>query len=267
MELYKGNCLELSDKIENGSVDLILTDPPYGTMNGLSYKEQDQCRGADGMDWDNEIKPNKLFKVANKLLRKNGKLILFSQEPYTNKLISNAISNLPFSYKMIWLKDNYGHALLANKAPLNYFEDIDPEKELVSKVLSIDPNKIEYLSDVEVSKYSLVLAQFLVYYKYQYNKVKGEQLRIKRLIDYTVFQLLTDDLIKKCRTKAEARQYLISSNSELYNLNDKLFELDNELVLTEGMDKSIQEMINVFKKEMTRREYELSVTRYERKNK
>lgn len=149
---------------------------------------------------------------------------------------------------------------------LDYFEDINPDKELIAKVLSIDPNKIEYLSDADVSKYCLVLAQFLVYYKYQYNKVKGEQLRIKRLIDYTVFQLLTDDLIKKCKTKADARQYLISSNSKLYDLNDKLFELENELVLTEGMDKSIQEMINVFKKEMTRREYEVGVTRYERKN-
>jgi site-specific DNA-methyltransferase (adenine-specific) len=31
IELYKGDCLIESDKIESGSVDLILTDPPYGT--------------------------------------------------------------------------------------------------------------------------------------------------------------------------------------------------------------------------------------------
>lgn len=149
---------------------------------------------------------------------------------------------------------------------LSYFEEIDPDRELVSKVLSIHPDKIEHLSDAEISKYCLVLAQYLVYYKYQYNKTKGEHLRIKRLIDSTVFQLLTDDLIKQCKTKADARQYLISANSKLYNLNDKLFELENEIMLAEGMDKSIQEMINVFKKEMTRREYEVGVTRYERKN-
>jgi len=34
MKIYKGNCLIESDKIESGSVDLILTDLPYGTMGG-----------------------------------------------------------------------------------------------------------------------------------------------------------------------------------------------------------------------------------------
>lgn len=33
--LYKGDCLIESDKIESGSVDLILTDLPYGTVKGL----------------------------------------------------------------------------------------------------------------------------------------------------------------------------------------------------------------------------------------
>lgn len=33
IKLYKGDCLIESDKIESGSVDLILTDLPYGNMN------------------------------------------------------------------------------------------------------------------------------------------------------------------------------------------------------------------------------------------
>lgn len=32
--LHLGDCLIESDKIESGSVDLILTDLPYGTMEG-----------------------------------------------------------------------------------------------------------------------------------------------------------------------------------------------------------------------------------------
>ena len=36
IELYKGDCLIENDKIESGSVDLILTDLPYGNMkNGI----------------------------------------------------------------------------------------------------------------------------------------------------------------------------------------------------------------------------------------
>lgn len=35
IQLLNGDCLIESDKIENGSVDLILTDLPYGTIKGL----------------------------------------------------------------------------------------------------------------------------------------------------------------------------------------------------------------------------------------
>ena len=112
-QIYHGDCLTESDKIESGSVDLILTDPPYGTMNGFN-----------GIDWDFTIEPKKLFTLANRILRKNGKLILFSQEPYTGQLTTQAIPNLPFNYRMIWEKDNFANALLCRKAPVSYFEDI-----------------------------------------------------------------------------------------------------------------------------------------------
>lgn len=124
IDLYKGDCLIESDKIESGSVDLILTDLPYGTMTKLNYKEQIQCRGENSFKWDEVIDTKKLYEIANRILRKNGKMVLFCQQPFTNELITKAIPNIPFSYSMIWEKDNYGHALLAKKAPLNYYEDI-----------------------------------------------------------------------------------------------------------------------------------------------
>ena len=124
MKLYKGNCLIESDKIENGSVDLILTDLPYGTMTKLNYKEQIQSRGENSFKWDEVIDTKKVYEISNRILRKNGKMVLFCQQPFTNELINKAIPNIPFSYSMIWEKDNYGHALLAKKAPLNYYEDI-----------------------------------------------------------------------------------------------------------------------------------------------
>lgn len=124
VELYKGDCLIESDKIQSGSVDLILTDLPYGTMTKLNYKEQIQYRGEDSFNWDEVIDTKKVYEIANRILRKNGKMVLFCQQPFTNELITKAIPNIPFSYSMIWEKDNYGHALLAKKAPLNYYEDV-----------------------------------------------------------------------------------------------------------------------------------------------
>ena len=35
IELWQGDCLELMKNIPDGSVDLVLTDPPYGTVKNL----------------------------------------------------------------------------------------------------------------------------------------------------------------------------------------------------------------------------------------
>jgi len=118
--LIHGDCIEQSEQIENGSVDLILTDPPYGNMKGAELDGW----GKDKTHWDDAINPKDIFNIANRILRKNGKLVLFSQEPYTSQLITNAIPNIPFSYRMIWEKDHYANALLSKKAPVSYFEDI-----------------------------------------------------------------------------------------------------------------------------------------------
>jgi len=124
IELYKGDCLIESDKIESGSVDLILTDLPYGTIKGQGNSPAAKQWGFKNSDWDLAIEPKKVYEIANRILRKNGKMVLFGQEPYISKLISESIPNLPFGLKMIWEKDSYGSHLKCNKAPLGYFEEV-----------------------------------------------------------------------------------------------------------------------------------------------
>lgn len=160
VNLYLGDCLIEHEHIEDGSVDLILTDLPYGTMNGFN-----------GIDWDFAIEPKEIFDVSNRTLRKNGKLVLFSQEPYTSNLIINAIPNLMFSYRMIWLKDSFGNALLSNKAHVGLFEDIlmfskrdsdvrSPAKDYTDKIRKfINKGNKEIFKDFEEAgylKYSVV---------------------------------------------------------------------------------------------------------------
>ena len=121
MKLYKGDCLIESDKIESGSVDLILTDLPYGTVKDIknvNHGMSGKCK------WDEVINTNEIYKVANRILRKNGKMVLFAQQPFTNELINKAIPNISFCYSMIWEKDHFANALTAKKAPLNYYEDV-----------------------------------------------------------------------------------------------------------------------------------------------
>ena len=75
-------------------------------------------------EWDSIIDTDKIMSIANRILRKNGKMILFAQQPFTTELINKAVANVQFNYSMIWEKDHFANALTAKKAPLNYYEDI-----------------------------------------------------------------------------------------------------------------------------------------------
>jgi len=110
-------------EIPDGAVDMVLTDPPYGTVRGVG--EGGVSHGMKGKtDWDETIDHKAMLEECNRVLRKNGCLALFSQEPYTGKLITKTHGNLPFSYRLTWLKDHFANSLLAKKAPVNYTEDI-----------------------------------------------------------------------------------------------------------------------------------------------
>lgn len=125
MQLLKGDCLIESDKIESGSVDLILTDLPYGTMKGINEEFVGYGRkNHDGHLWDNVIDTNKIMKLANRILRKNGKMVLFAQDPFSTELKTKSLPNIPYNYSMIWEKNDFANALLSKKAPVNYYEDI-----------------------------------------------------------------------------------------------------------------------------------------------
>ena len=123
MKLYKGDCLIESDKIESGSVDLILTDLPYGVVK-MKEKSGNYTKLNTAEKWDKAIEPIKIFEIANRILRKNGKMILFSQEPYTSRMTIDAIPNVPFSYRMIWEKNDFANGLGVNKAVVSFYEDI-----------------------------------------------------------------------------------------------------------------------------------------------
>ena len=122
INLLHGDCLIESDNIESGSVDLILTDLPYGTIKNAPKNWT--VNNDKAHEWDDSVAPKDVYGVANRILRKNGKMVLFSQQPYTTELIKNAIPNIPHSYNMVWEKNDFANALLCNKAPVSYYEDI-----------------------------------------------------------------------------------------------------------------------------------------------
>ena len=123
IELIQGNCLTESDKIKDGSVDLILTDLPYGTIKGLGG-DIEKYKRLSNSEWDNVIPVNEIMKISNRILRKNGKMVLFANQPFTTELINGQVANLPHNYNMYWNKKHFANCLLVNKAPVSYVEDI-----------------------------------------------------------------------------------------------------------------------------------------------
>jgi DNA modification methylase len=90
IELYHGDCLEVMDKlIEQGiKVDMILTDPPYGTT---------ACK------WDSVIPFEPMWDRINKLIKPNGAIALFGSEPFSSALRISNIKN--YKYDWIWNKN------------------------------------------------------------------------------------------------------------------------------------------------------------------
>ena len=107
IELWHGDCLELMKNIPDGSVDLVLTDPPYGTT---------ACK------WDSIIPFEPMWEQYKRIIKDNGAIVLFGSEPFTSRLIC---SNLPmFKYNWIWQKDKATGHLNAKKQPMRTVETI-----------------------------------------------------------------------------------------------------------------------------------------------
>ena len=145
-----------------------------------------------------------------------------------------------------------------------YFQNMKPSDELIEEIFRYDVRVLESTDDITLSKYAIALAQYLIYFKSQINKTKVESGRKRRVLDSGVNQLITKDILNQYKTKSDAAGYIISNTQELSILNDEIDSLKDELILIEGIDKTVSELIATFKRELTRRENELYTIRKER---
>ena len=149
IDLRCGDCLELMKDIPDGSVDLVLTDPPYGTMKGIDDKH----------DWDTTIDTEKLFAEISRVLRRNGKAILFCQEPYTSHLITNVPPSMLFCYRGIWLKNCSGNSMMAKNAMTSRFEDfcVFVCKNNVGKIKNIQKEITDLVYKIGFMKFAQIM--------------------------------------------------------------------------------------------------------------
>ena len=133
----------------------------------------------------------------------------------------------------------------------------NPNGSFIEQIFSFDVQKLEQVSDIFISKCTIGLAQYLIYFKVEYNKKLQQKYEKQRVLDAALFQLITPELIKQYKTKKDIRTDLIYTNPVLNKEQIDIDILQDELFLLEGIDKTIQELIAAFKRELSRRENEL----------
>ena len=105
--LRKGDCLDIMKDIESGSIDAIITDPPYGTT---------ACK------WDSVIPFDLMWEQLNRIIKPNGAIVLFGSEPFSSALRMSNIKN--YKYDWVWVKENGTGFLNSKKQPLRNNEQI-----------------------------------------------------------------------------------------------------------------------------------------------
>lgn len=106
-QIYNMDCLEGMKLIEDKSIDMVLCDLPYGTT---------KCK------WDTPIPFEPLWEQYKRIVKDNGAILLFSQQPFTTYLIHS--NRKMFRYEIIWKKTLPTGFLNAKKMPMRYHENI-----------------------------------------------------------------------------------------------------------------------------------------------
>jgi DNA modification methylase len=107
IDLINGDCLAVLKTIPDNSIDLIITDLPYGTT---------ACK------WDTIIPFTEMWVEIKRIRKDKTAICLFGSEPFSTFL---RISNIKeYKYDWIWDKKRISNPLLAKKMPLKNYEII-----------------------------------------------------------------------------------------------------------------------------------------------
>lgn len=99
--------MDLMRDIDDKSVDAIICDLPYGTT---------PC------EWDKALPMDALWAEYKRIIKPNGSIVLFCQQPFTSLLISSNMDMWKFNW--IWVKDNGTNFLNSHYQPIKTTEDI-----------------------------------------------------------------------------------------------------------------------------------------------
>lgn len=106
-QLMLGDCLDRMSSICDASIDLVLTDPPYGIT---------ACK------WDSVIPLQPMWNHLRRVLTRTGTIALFACQPFSSALVMSNPGM--FKYEWIWEKNKSTGFLNAKKRPLRNHEQV-----------------------------------------------------------------------------------------------------------------------------------------------
>jgi len=107
MQLFQGDCLKVMAELPDGSVDMVLADPPYGTT---------ACK------WDTVIDLPLMWAQLNRVIKPNGAIVMTASQPFTSALVMS--NPKMFKYCWVWEKQKVSGFYNARKMPLKSVEDV-----------------------------------------------------------------------------------------------------------------------------------------------
>lgn len=110
--IYLGDCLEVMKSIPDGSIDMVLTDLPYGVLN----------KGNEAAKWDSPIPMEPLWEQFLRVSKNNAAIVLFSQGMFTAQMMMSQPKL--WRYNLIWDKCRASGFLNSKRMPLRRHEDI-----------------------------------------------------------------------------------------------------------------------------------------------
>lgn len=108
-KVYNADCLEGMKAIDDGVVDFVLTDLPYGVLDPQS-------------EWDRTPPLENLRDEFLRVIKSNGAICLFSSGRFTLDL--GTVFRDYFKYKFVWHKQSVSGFINCKYRPLTAHEDI-----------------------------------------------------------------------------------------------------------------------------------------------
>ena len=123
-KIYNEDCLIGMQKIDDKSIDCIICDLPYGTT---------KC------SWDIIIPFDKLWEQYNRIIKDNGAIILFGQEPFSSLL---RVSNLKdYRYDIYWQKERLTNIMQVKR---RVGKDIETISIFYKNQCTYNPQMVKY---------------------------------------------------------------------------------------------------------------------------